>query len=835
MSSSLPSHPRRFEGSADPRASEALLAARRAVGTTWSLIAMMGDDPNGTLAFLARHQTTGELAAVSVDLDASQPEGAAVAVVSELRAGLPGPRVACPECGTVQEGWPARCACGTDLASWSGDSSEEGEDRVARRLRDETAGRFEVIGALPHADGRGTAFFARRVEGDEIVALHVHDSGASPKGDRKLSVSTSEPLRALDPIEPRSPRSGPIRFTPAEAIPVVSESDKQSDHLRRALLDASGLGSGLLAKLPTPRTDEQVAVPRVCPQCGAEYETGSRFCPNDGSPLRPKVSADPLIGVVIADRYQVLRRLGEGGMGRVYLAEHVKMNRQCALKVMNTQVVNDEDSAQRFAREASNASRIIHPNVAAVFDYGESDGIVYLVMEFVDGEPLSRLLERERVVPPHRALEIARQVTEGLIAAHELGIVHRDLKPDNILLSRARSGREIAKVVDFGIAKAMSDARQERLTQTGLVIGTPEYMSPEQLVGDPVDARSDIYSLGCILFQMLTGQLPFDASTREQIIKRRLSEPPPHPRDLVPGLPETLDRVVRAMLARSPMDRYPSTIDVREALDPAAALGRDWDPSTHLTPRSAPTLLLQAQGTKTTEKLESEASARRRRSRRLAVGTLAGLAIVGTGIGYEVSQSRAAAARAVESARAQFVLDSMRRQTPLPTFTPPSTVVAMASKPAPKKSTAPRAGAAPGSSAIAAATAAPSESAAASPPKPAPLTAEQKAMQAPIEAYARALESGDTAQVRQAYPAIEKAAVQTLQSTFRITRDMKTHVEPDGTPTRRGDSATYPFTLTMSYIYRETGSPGGGPPPARYVATLRRSGARWELKQLTAR
>ena len=830
MSSSLPSNPHRFDRAADPRASEALLAARRAVGTTWSLIAMLGDDPQGARAFLARHHATGELAAVTVEPDPTAPTGAQVAVTSELRSGLRGPRVPCPECGVVRDGWPALCDCGTDLAQWDGDSSEDDDgDRVARRLRDETAGRYEVLGALPHADGRGTAFFARRVEDQEIVALHVHDSGTSAAGGRRLSVSTSEPFPALDPIEQSSPRSGPVRFTPAEAIPVVSDDDNPDDK-RRPRLDPSGLGSGLLAKLPTPRTDEQVAVARVCPQCGAEYETGSRFCPNDGSPLRPKVSADPLIGVVIADRYQVLRRLGEGGMGRVYLAEHVKMNRQCALKVMSTLVVNDEDSAQRFAREASNASRIIHPNVAAVFDYGESDGIVYLVMEFVDGEPLSRLLERERFIPPHRALEIARQVTEGLTAAHELGIVHRDLKPDNILLSRARSGREIAKVVDFGIAKAMSDARQDRLTQTGLVIGTPEYMSPEQLVGDPVDARSDIYSLGCILYQMITGQLPFEASTREQIIKRRLSEPPPHPRDLVPGLPDTLDRVVRTMLARSPMERYPSTIDVRDALDPAAALGRDWDPTAHMTPRSAPTLLMQAQGTQTTEKLASEASARRR-NQRLAIGALVGLALAGTAIGYEVSQSRAAAAR---QAADLALADSIRLHTPLPIVTPSAAIVAVPTKPVQKKSAPPRPNAA--STTPAGVTGqAPRESVAAAPPKPAQLTAEEKAMRAPIESYAAAWESRDTARVHEAYPALTKENAQLMQNTFfRPAEKVRASVVDWGTVTRNGDTATYPFALRLTTTYRDTKNTLDSP-PIRYEAVLVRSGKRWLLTKLNER
>src|ERR1041385_7233503 len=207
-------------------------------------------------------------------------------------------------------------------------------------------------------------------------------------------------------------------------------------------LMASALGSGLLAKQPTPEPAEMAAVAKVCPQCGTEYETGSRFCIKDGSPLRPKTGGDPLVGRVIADRYLILARLGEGGMGRVYLAEHVKMNRQCAVKVMSPSLMNDTESLARFAREAANAARILHPNVAAVFDFGESDRMVYLVMEYVDGEALSAILARETILEPRRALDLARQIADGLAAAHELGIVHRDLKPDNVIVSRAR-GRDV--------------------------------------------------------------------------------------------------------------------------------------------------------------------------------------------------------------------------------------------------------------------------------------------------------------------------------------------------------------------------------------------------------
>ncbi|HEV8216882.1 MAG TPA: serine/threonine protein kinase [Gemmatimonadaceae bacterium] len=361
----------------------------------------------------------------------------------------------------------------------------------------------------------------------------------------------------------------------------------ETEELATPLLQ-SHIDSGRIAAQPTPTSQGGVAVAKVCPQCGSEYETTDRFCPRDGSPLRPKSGDDPLVGRVIADRYLILAPLGEGGMGRVYLGEHVKMNRQCAIKVMNPSLVNDTESLQRFAREASNAARILHPNVAAVFDYGEMDKIVYLVMEYVDGESLSTILAREGALEPRRAIEIARQIADGLHAAHELGIVHRDLKPGNVIVARTRSGKEVPKVVDFGIAKALSETPQDALTRSGLVIGTPEYMSPEQLLGDPVDARADIYSLGCIVYQMLTGSAAFAGDTREQMIRRRLHESPPHVRDVDPNLPGRLDTLIVHMLARSPDDRLASAAEVRDQLDPALALG-GWDPRVITAPSASRT------------------------------------------------------------------------------------------------------------------------------------------------------------------------------------------------------------------------------------------------------
>ncbi len=380
-----------------------------------------------------------------------------------------------------------------------------------------------------------------------------------------------------------------------DPTPPQDDAERQKREAEARALAESGLGSGLLARQSQPVSDAVAAVPvlKLCPQCGREYETTSRFCPEDGTALRPKGS-DSLIGRTLAERYHILKRIGEGGMGRVYLGEHVKMNRQCAIKVMSPSLVNDAESAARFAREASNAARIIHPNVAAVFDFGESEGVVYLVMEFVEGEPLSRILAREAPLSLTRAVDLTRQIADGLGAAHELGIVHRDLKPDNILVMRTRTGKEVAKVVDFGIAKAVQENASEALTRTGQVIGTPEFMSPEQLYGDSVDVRTDLYALGCILHLMLTAQPPFDAPTRELMIKRRLSETPASVNTIDPGVPDVVANVLAKLLARSPSDRYGSAAEVRDALEGNLVRRSGFESRPALanryTPRSAPTV-----------------------------------------------------------------------------------------------------------------------------------------------------------------------------------------------------------------------------------------------------
>jgi serine/threonine protein kinase len=267
-------------------------------------------------------------------------------------------------------------------------------------------------------------------------------------------------------------------------------------------------------------------------------------------------------------------------MGAVYLGEHVKMGRKSAIKVMTQSLAQDTDAIARFNREAANAASINHVNVCAIYDFGETpDGTIFLAMEYIEGEALTDLIKREGPLDLKRAGAILKQTGDALQAAHELGIVHRDLKPDNIMIAKARDGSDLVKVVDFGIAKAMGGEEGQNVTRTGLVVGTPEYMSPEQLSGDKLDGRSDVYSLSLVFFRMITGALPFKADSAQEVMIKRLTDEPARLAEALQSgtFPPNLQSVMDRAMERMPSDRYTSADEfARDAIEaianaPAAA------------------------------------------------------------------------------------------------------------------------------------------------------------------------------------------------------------------------------------------------------------------------
>jgi eukaryotic-like serine/threonine-protein kinase len=260
-------------------------------------------------------------------------------------------------------------------------------------------------------------------------------------------------------------------------------------------------------------------------------------------------------GRVLADRYELGRVLGAGGMATVYLAGDRVLQRQVAVKVLNSSFAQDPLSVERFRAEARTAARLSHPNIVAVFDSGADAGVHYLVMEYVPGETLAQLLRRQGPLPPRRAAELTSQVCAALAAAHAHGVVHRDIKPCNVLLG----GDGRVKVTDFGIAKA---AAAPALTGDGMVLGTAAYLSPEQAQGEPVDPRSDVYALGCVLYELLTGAPPFGSaadSSPVAVALRQVSQPPKPPSRRNPQVAAAMDAVVLTAMAKHPDQRYQST------------------------------------------------------------------------------------------------------------------------------------------------------------------------------------------------------------------------------------------------------------------------------------
>lgn len=465
----------------------------------------------------------------------------------------------CPHCGHTLPTWAPACShCRQPVAGAPGSTIDASRDDVYAAVAQTLHGKFALLGELPI--GSAAVYIATDLETEAIVALRLGVKAAAswhtPADSLVLTPLTYLAALAQDGATVDTP--APHQFdTLPQSSPHSGEvnplTDQEHASVSRSVEVVSASDAG---ESPHPSG-------KVCPKCNSVYNAAVRFCPSDGSSLHPLEESDDLIDQVIDNRYHLVRLLGEGGMGRVYLAEHVQMGRRCALKVLHPNLDRTQDAVRRFSREAKNASRIQHPNVATVYDFGETqDGLVYLAMEFIDGESLSAVIARGTRLAVDRALVIAREVAEGLQAAHALGIIHRDLKPDNIMIARSDT-KETVKVVDFGIAKAFHETSQ-LVTQSGLIVGTPRYMSPEQLAGATLDARSDVYSLGCVLYEMLTGLSPGEASNLQALIFQRLSAPPLNPKAHRPDISTAVNALVARATERDPDNRIQSAAAFRD-------------------------------------------------------------------------------------------------------------------------------------------------------------------------------------------------------------------------------------------------------------------------------
>ncbi|MGK3984324.1 serine/threonine-protein kinase [Sorangium sp. So ce136] len=357
--------------------------------------------------------------------------------------------------------------------------------------------------------------------------------------------------------------------------------------------------------LPTSGSDK--ATPKVCPTCGVRYPAEFRVCPRDATTLdesEDDALRDDLVGKTLNETYTVVRVVGEGGMGRVYEARHTRISsKRFAIKMLHPEFARQPQVISRFQREAEAAAAVQSPYVVTVFDvHRTAEGRPFLVNEFLEGKELADYLNEVGKMKIGPAVRIVRQICKALSAAHAKGVVHRDMKPENVFLTGDLT-MPTAKVIDFGISK-VDDAPGAALTQTGMIMGTPSYMAPEQARGERVDHRADIYAVGAILYCALTGSRPFDRNDPTATLTAVLTEDPPRPRSLEPSIPEPLEMIIQRAMAKEPHHRYQtmeefdaelalydsSEPEPREPTSPGLPGPRTSLPS---APRAAPTMQLR--------------------------------------------------------------------------------------------------------------------------------------------------------------------------------------------------------------------------------------------------
>ncbi len=416
-----------------------------------------------------------------------------------------------------------------------------------------------------------------------------------------------------------------------------STPERPSGQTATVLLDADALDIG---------GAETRALDGVCRLCGADNPGDARYCGRCAAPLRAvddDAWRDPLLGALVGERYRVIARIGAGGMGAVYRVEHVSIGRVFAMKLLHGDLTRNPSMVRRFQREARAVSRLSSPHTVSVFDHGRSDGLVYLVMEYLQGRDLAEILAESGPLTPARVAVIMAQVAESLAEAHAAGIVHRDVKPHNLFVCEG-DGAPTIKVVDFGLARSTGNAdASAALTGTGAVLGTPYYMAPEQIEDEPVDARTDIYALGAVAWHLLTGAPVFGGSSMVGILQRHLSEPPPSLAALDPAW-APLDPVLHRALAKQPDDRFADVMAFSGAFSSAvAAMSRPGAPELRELVAQAERRIDRA-GTR--EEFERfERSLRLRHGLRIAAAALVGLSAVVAAIWVS---ARAGAAPAIE-------------------------------------------------------------------------------------------------------------------------------------------------------------------------------------------
>jgi hypothetical protein len=336
---------------------------------------------------------------------------------------------------------------------------------------------------------------------------------------------------------------------------------------------ASSNGGGLRdspTNLAIPASAPAEAQPKVCPTCGLRYPAEFKVCPRDAVELIEAADAgrDPLLGVTLGQTYTLVRVLGEGGMGRVYEARHTRIgSKRFAVKILHPEFARQPEVISRFQREAEAAASIRSEYVVGVYDVDRfEDGRPYLVGEFLEGQEFADYLNAVGKMGVAPAVRLVRQICSALAAAHEKGVVHRDMKPENVFLT-GDLARPTAKVIDFGISK-LGDSPGTALTKTGMIMGTPSYMAPEQARGERVDHRADIYAVGAILYCALTGQRPFDRGDPTATLTAVLTQDPPRPRSLEPSIPEPLEMIIQRAMAKDPNDRPQSMEELSAALRP---------------------------------------------------------------------------------------------------------------------------------------------------------------------------------------------------------------------------------------------------------------------------